>query len=417
MIKIVDLHRSKCDATFFLLLLQGVMYIIHAVKLLPYLITGDHAMTKSLPRNVICLLAIFTLFAAALSPAVVMADKSKPKSIPNVKKALAGELPKAALGGTLDQAVSQFGRLIDIPVIVDWATVTATGVKRTTKISVRVSRKLTAEKLLELLLMRVSKKGKPLSWYVNHDVLVVTTQDRVLGYKARERVKSARPKTTKKMTTTVFKEHSFKDEPLKNVIDFYRQATGSNFHVNWKSLQNVGIDRDEPITLVLKGVSVSRALDMVTDQLSAGKDKFESVYWRVDRGVVTISTGHAMNTRNIVTTFEVADLLFAAPNFEGPRLGRSVKGAGDSSSNSQGIFDTTGSGDGIEKEDASETRAQAKSSLEKIIIDSIGEEMWTSGGGKGSVKFFRNKMIISQTLLGYTLLKQAGVINAFKQIK
>ena len=74
-------------------------------------------------------------------------------------------------------------------------------------------------------------------------------------------------------------------------------------------------------------------------------------------------------------------------------------------------------GDGMEKEDAAETRNQAKSSLEKIIKDSIGEEMWKSGGGKGSVRFFRNKMIISQTLLGYTLMNKAGVINAFNQIR
>ncbi|MCP4378317.1 MAG: hypothetical protein GY794_19345 [bacterium] len=373
-------------------------------------------MTKSLSRNVFFLFAVFAFFTATLSSSVMAAEKKKTKSAPDVKKALAGELPKASLGGTLDQALSQFGRLVDIPVVVDWATVAATGVKRTTKVSVRVPKKLTAEKLLELLLMRASKKGKPLSWYVSHDVLVVTTQKRVLGLKARKKITASRQKAAKQMSTTVFKKHSFKNEPLKNVIDYYRNATGSNFHVNWKSLENVGIDREEPITLVLNGVSVSRALDMVTNQISEGKDKFESVYWRIDRGVVTISTGHAMNTTNIVTTFEVADLLFAAPNFKGPRLGRSVKGAGNSSSD-QGIFEATGTGDGMEKEDAAETREQAKGSLEKIIIDSIGEEMWISGGGKGSVKFFRNKMIISQTLLGYTLLKKAGVLNAFKQIK
>jgi len=71
----------------------------------------------------------------------------------------------------------------------------------------------------------------------------------------------------------------------------------------------------------------------------------------------------------------------------------------------------------MEEETAAETREQTKNALQKIITDSIGEEMWIDGGGKGSVRYFRNKLIISQTKLGYMLMKQAGVLNGFKQIK
>ena len=347
-----------------------------------------------------------------------MAAKKRLTPLPNVTKALATELPKAAIGGTLTQTLAQFGNLIDVPVVADWTGLNAAGVKRTTKVSVRSPGKISAEKLLELVLVRAATKGNPLSWYVSSGVLVIATQKRVLARKARMRIKDTRPRTDNRVAATTFKEHVFKDEPLKNVIDFYRKATGANFHVNWKALQNVGIDREEPITLTVRGISVSRALDMVTGQISEGKDKYESVYWMVNRGVVTISTGHALNTKTIVTMHDVGDLLFAAPNFKGPRLGRSTRGAGNSQDDETGIFDVGATGtDTTEKEDAAETRNQAKSNLEKIIKDSIGEEMWISGGGKGSVKFFRNRMIISQTLLGYTLMREARVLNAFKQIR
>ena len=385
-------------------------------------------MTKSLPLTFFCLIALFALsFSSVTAPAVDKggkpagtAAKKKSKPVPDVNKALATELPKAVIGGTFSQALAQFGNLIDIPVVADWSGLKAAGVKRTTKVSVRMPKKISAEKLLELVLMRVAAKGKPLSWYVTNGVLVVATQQQVLGRKTLAAVRNVRPRTGKKVTTTTFREHTFNKEPLKNVIETYRQATGANFHVNWRALQNVGIDREEPITLVVKNVSISRALDMVTDQLSEGKDKFESVYWLINRGVVSITTGHALNAKTIITIHDVGDLLFAAPNFKGPRLGRSTRGAGDQTSDQTGIFDVGaggGTGDGIEKEDAAETRNQAKASLEKIIKDSIGEEMWISGGGKGSVRFFRNKMIISQTMLGYTLMKEARVINAFSQIR
>jgi len=159
---------------------------------------------------------------------------------------------------------------------------------------------------------------------------------------------------------------------------------------------------------------------MITAQLSEGKDRYESVYWMVNRGVVTMTTGHALNTNTILTIHEVGDLLFTPPNFKGPRLGRSTKGAGDESSDSQGIFDVgadAGDGTGMEDENAAQLRQQAKDSLKKIITDSIGEEMWIDGGGKGSVRYFRNKLIISQTKLGYMLMKKAGVLDGFKQIK
>jgi len=373
-------------------------------------------MTKPLPLVLCCLVAL------AFSPATaVNAAKRKTKPAPDVNKALSTELPKAVIGGTFSQALEQFGRLIDIPVAADWSGLGGVGVKRTAKVSVRVSNKISAEKLLEMILVRVAKRGKPLSWYVSNGVLVIATQQRVIGRKKLAAVRNIRPQKGNRVTTTTFREHSFKNEPLKNVIETYRQATGVNFHVNWRALQNVGIDREEPITLEIKNISISRALDMVTDQLSSGKDKFESIYWLINRGVVSITSGHALNAKTIVTIHDVGDLLFAAPNFQGPRLGRSTRGAGDTQSDTTGIFDVgAGGGDGgtgIEKENAAETRNQAKTNLEKIIKDSIGEEMWISGGGKGSVRFFRNKMIISQTMLGYTLMKEARVINAFSQIK
>ena len=370
-------------------------------------------MTKTLPTTVVCLIA---LAFSSTPPATLAATKKKAKPPVNVKKALTAVLPKAVIGGTLEKTLVQLGDLIKVPVVANWGALELTGVKRDTTLAVRSAKKISGETLVELVLVKVATKGNPLSWYDSNGVLVITTQQAVLRRKARMRIKPTRAKFGKKVKTTAFREHSFKNEPLKNVIDTYRNITGLNFHVNWKSLENAGIDREEPITLVVKDVSIARALDMVTDQLSEGKDKFDSVYWLVDRGVITISTGQALNATNIITIHEVGDLLFPVPNFKGPRLGRSTKGAG-TQDDGQGIFEVDAEPGNIEKEDASETRAKTKSSLEKIIIDSIGEEMWMPGGGKGSVRYFRNKLIISQTKLGYLLMKKAGVLDAFKQIR
>lgn len=41
-----------------------------------------------------------------------------------------------------------------------------------------------------------------------------------------------------------------------------------------------------------------------------------------------------------------------------------------------------------------------------IIRDSIGQDMWEPSG-RGSVKIIGNRLVISQTLLGYKLLDQS----------
>ncbi|MBT3201996.1 MAG: hypothetical protein HN350_19010 [Phycisphaerales bacterium] len=374
-------------------------------------------MTKPLSVTLLCLTAFFILAFSSVSVSTgAVKKKAKPKRV-DVKKALAAELPKAVLGGSLTQVLQEFGLIVGVPVGVDWGGLEITGVTHKTPVSVQIRKKVTGEKVLELILMRVSKKGSPLSWYVRNDAIIVATQERVLAIKSRARAAASR-KPVAQVARGALRTHSFKDEPLRNVIEYYRSVTNANFYVNWKALEMAGIGKETPITLIAKGISVGKALDMVTAQLSDGKGKLESIYWLVSGGVVTITTGQSLNTNNIITIHEVGDLLFTAPNFKGPRLGRSVKGAGDASSNDSGIFDVGSSGpETTEAETAAETRKKTKNSLQKIIVDSIGEDMWIEGGGKGSVRYFRNKLIISQTKLGYMLLKKAGVLDGFKQIK
>ena len=48
-----------------------------------------------------------------------------------------------------------------------------------------------------------------------------------------------------------------------------------------------------------------------------------------------------------------------------------------------------------------------KKSLVKIVQDSIGDQWWQPNG-KGSIRILRNRMIVSQSLLGFKLMADAG---------
>ena len=56
---------------------------------------------------------------------------------------------------------------------------------------------------------------------------------------------------------------------------------------------------------------------------------------------------------------------------------------------------------------AAQSEAQLEENLINIVKSSIGEDMWQPQG-KGAVKIMRNMMIISQTRLGFLMLKKSA---------
>jgi hypothetical protein len=208
----------------------------------------------------------------------------------------------------------------------------------------------------------------------------------------------------------------FSDTALSSVLDFLRDVSGTNMHVNWHSLEAAGITKDTPISLKATDVSVAKSLNMVLEQINSGKSKMDSVYWIVDDGVVTVATGTAINSTLTTKVIDVGDLLLTVPTFVGPRIdmsaanqstgssgtgtGTSGQGGGQGGNNS--VFGTTTNTQ--TEESPADAKKRMQESLVKIIKDSIGEDMWAPDG-KGSISFLGTKLVISQTQLGFKLLE------------
>ncbi len=362
-------------------------------------------------------LSLLLMFPIALSCLALAAEqplkttKSQPvtaPAAPDIDKIMAAALRHVVLTGTLKDALDQFSRLVGVPVFTDWGILEAVGVKRTAAVSLRVD-KVRADQVLESLLVRVAKKGKPLAWYVDRGLVIVTTQQRVLARKRRAQAGQAyRGRIIRRAPRGKPHGFQFENTPLVDVLAAFREAIGANFHVNWRSLKAVGIDRNTPVTLKLKGASIWRALDLVIEQLSEGRNKYESVYWIIDGGVLSIATGNSFNNKTRITVHDVADLLAAVPNFKGPRMklsqaGEDKEGEGDTLFDSDEDTESTETG-------GAQTREAIQQTLTEIIKDSIGHDIWAPQG-KGSIRFLGNQIVISQTLLGYKLMQKAGAIR------
>jgi len=344
------------------------------------------------------------------------AEKDKDAKLKTAEEAVQAKITKPGISGTLRQAIDRIAELGSVRILVDWSALSDAGAEPETKVSVLVP-SATVGQLLDIALAQAARRGRPLAWYADGATVHVSTQARVL---ARNRFPLGRETGAKSSPNARASASSagpvarlnFQNVGFGNVITFFREVSGVNFHMNWKALETVGVSKDTEVTLEARGISIARALDLICSDLSANADKFDRVYWVVDQGIVEISTGAALNTTLSTRTFDVTDLLAIVPDFEGPRMDFSTK-------DTQAITDSrTGAvrgGSLFPQEDADkdtdeksigEQRAELREKLIGIIKQSIGEEMWQPVG-KGDVRIFRNQLVISQTKLGFKLLDEA----------
>ncbi len=367
-------------------------------------------MQTTRPILTLVVVALLAVFSPADTPITApVKPKGKPVKPATPAKMLLKEIPTVSLAKVpLMRVLERYGKLSGLSIHADWSELKTVGITKATPVTLK-ARKIRFDKLLDLTLNSIAPKGHPLSWYLSGREVKVSTQMRIL---LRNRIAllplkqvgpSRRPARSRR--SDIQREINFSQLALKDAIAFLRDLSGVNFHVNWRALEATGITRQTPVTVKAKNISVARALDLVTDQLSAGRDRYSSIYWLIRGGVVEISTGEALDRTTSVRVYEIADLLMIIPNFKGPKI--SLRTAGNNGNNNNTWSDDDDDDDDDDDEDdPKEQRERIKNTLIEIIMFSIGQDMWQPTG-KGSIKILRNKMIISQTPLGFKLLERS----------
>jgi hypothetical protein len=368
------------------------------------------------------------LLVLAAAVVLVGAPPASPPPQKSPQELLKVSLKRPAVRSTLAQAIVDLGTLAGAKIVVDWQGLMDAGVKPEAPVALAATES-TLEKLLEQTLSSVATRGHPLAWQAIDGSLVVTTQARVLRKDIRladNGAATSRPSGAPGMVADAVGvdadaggvRFKFDKTPLSGVIEFLRKVTSKdkvNFHVNYTALETSGITADTPVTMNVGNITVMKALDMLCEQLSGAKSKFDSVYWVVDEGVVQITTGTALDSKTMTRQYDMADMLMPVPDALGPRMNLSLQ----TSSNGTG---TGGSGNGslmgtgtgtvqTVVTSGTQVREEMQKKLITMIQNSIGDDMWQEKGGKGNISFLRNTMIISQTKLGFLLLDRAHVLR------
>jgi hypothetical protein len=352
-----------------------------------------------------------------LWPAVVRADAEEGKPSISPEQVLQKTVDRHAVKTSLAVALADFAVQSGIKVQVDWKALEAAGIQRSTPVSVDLE-KVTWRQVMDVILSRAGVRGASLAWRVENDEVLVSTQKQILAMAAETSKTVAATKEGGKAkgrsSGNILPAMDFTDMPLKDVLKFFESVLNSNLQVNWKALEQAGISRDSPITLNLKQVSISRALDLTLDGVNATREKMDRVYWVLDDGVVVVSTGTDLNRTMTTRVIDAGTSMMVVPDCEGPRI--SLRTAAQNNAGSTG-GGGQGSGVGLFDEAGQNTQNkqgqsydEQKKKLQEAVVESIkstiGKDMWEPEG-KGSIHVVGNKLVITQSLLGFKLMERS----------
>ncbi|KKL82741.1 hypothetical protein LCGC14_1981740, partial [marine sediment metagenome] len=176
-----------------------------------------------------------------------------------------------------------------------------------------------------------------------------------------------------------------------DTIQFLRDVSNVNIHVNWEAMRQVNIDQKTQVNVKLTQVSVEKALRTVLDDVGG----VNPLGFVVAEGVITISTKDDLSRETRTRVYDIRDLIVTVPDFRGPRTSLS-RGTGNNAG--AGLF-----GDDDDDDDDDEdtlSRAELTENILELIRSTIAPDTWRSGdasGTIGSVRELNGRIIVTQT--------------------
>jgi general secretion pathway protein D len=182
---------------------------------------------------------------------------------------------------------------------------------------------------------------------------------------------------------------------LEEALAFIKQIASVEMDVDWSSLENVGINKETPVSLTLSKVSAKVLLDKVLER--ASEDPTAGAAWTIKEGMIFIASKEDINRDRVLAIYDIKDLLVVIPDFEeAPEFNlQSVLQSGQGGGG-QSPFQDQG-GNQQEDEDALSPE-ELTDQLVEIIQKSVDSEGWEDNGGEtGYIQRFQGNLIVTQT--------------------
>src|SRR5215212_9499751 len=200
--------------------------------------------------------------------------------------------------------------------------------------------------------------------------------------------KSAANAQTRAQLDRVLPVVNFSNVTLKDAIDFLRDVSGSNIHVNWKAIEAAGITQDTAINIKLRQVLLQKVLGLCLAEAAGGTE----LAFYIDGGVIEITTREIADSTMYTVVYPVQDLLVEPQQFiEPPQFDLSYASsrgqAGGSgsrgSSGSSGSLGLIANGANLNQQQNQPRDKDAKANaLVDLIVATVSPSSWVPNGGK-----------------------------------
>lgn len=231
-------------------------------------------------------------------------------------------------------------------------------------------------------------------------------------------------------------EVAFNDATLEDALDFLGAFARVNLVVRWDRLADLGIERDEPVTLHTRNLRFGQVLWLVLNQV---KGDGPPLAYRLDDSVLLVTSADDLGQHLVTRIYDVRDLIMPleqvrpradfgrtrdfvqtvnAQVAEGavavtPVLGRLSSGvslwgstniASGAGGGAQGGGQDTAqflfanqNNDEDDGEATEEARRQNLEDLVNLIQTAVEPDSWVVNGGRGTVGVFRDLLVIRNT--------------------
>ncbi|MBI1375284.1 MAG: hypothetical protein GC159_21405 [Phycisphaera sp.] len=177
------------------------------------------------------------------------------------------------------------------------------------------------------------------------------------------------------------------DITAKEAFEWLQVAGQVPIVVNWNSLAALGIDEHSRVRLITQGLTVGRALQVLTQQLSVdGELIIEPTPWYVE-----VMTKEQANRRPVTLVYPIGDMLHEIPRFDdAPEFDlAAISSGGGSGGGGQSPFSESSS------EDKGKSKAEHAQEIANLIRDTIEPDIWRQNGGlAGSIAVYRESLVI-----------------------
>ena len=211
---------------------------------------------------------------------------------------------------------------------------------------------------------------------------------------------------------------NFANVAMRDAIDFLRDVSGANIHVNWRAIEASGIGPDTVINIKLRQVPLRKVLRLLLSEAAGG----ESLAFYLDDGVVEITTRELSDSIMYTRVYPVQDLLVEPPDItDGPQLGGLNANSNDGRSGGSGRSGSSGRSGGSSRSGggggggggnpfatsglpfggtgggtaAASNKTPKEEELVALITETVYPDMWVQNGGKSSIKFFSGNLIVT----------------------